>query len=146
MVIKMFQLQDMAKQGQHNKKLILSERLPDFISEPCTLDVAYQVEAKDNFHLIHLKVEGELLITCQRCMQEFNHHYKNETVIAVVRNDERAEQLLELYECFVSSNGEVNLNDLVIDELHLYAPQFHDEISDCDVVVNEILMGKIEAY
>lgn len=139
----MLHLQEMAKHGQQVQTLVLAERLPVFIVGPCQITATYTIEAKDDYYLIHLATDGELTVICQRCMQEFSCPYTNQTVIAVCRNDERAEQLLEFYECFVSSNWQVDLSALVIDELHLYAPQFHAEIEDCDREINEILTGKI---
>lgn len=143
----MLYLQELAKQGaKRHEQINVSERLPSFISEPCQIDVTYQVEAKDDFHLIHLEIKGELNIACQRCMHEFKLSYNNPTVVAVARSDERAERLLEEYECIVSSNWQVSLEDLVADDLHLYVPQFHQEISDCDEEINRFLTGKIESY
>lgn len=142
----MLHLPEMAKQGQQTQIVTVTERLPDFLIGPCQLNVTYRIEAEDDFYLIHQHVTGELSTLCQRCMQEFFNPYDNQTIIAVCRNDERAEQLLEQYECIVSSNGQVDLQELVIDELHLYAAQFHPEISDCDSEVNQILTGKIETY
>jgi uncharacterized protein len=142
----MLNMQELAKQSQHTKTMLIKERLPDFINTLCQVDVTYQVEAKDNFYLINLRVQGELNISCQRCMNEFQLSYDNPTVIAVCRNDERAEQLLEHYECIVSSNWQVELEDLVSDELHLYVPQFHQEINECDHEINQFLTPQIEAY
>ncbi|KTD50739.1 YceD family protein [Legionella quateirensis] len=142
----MLHLQDMAKQGQQTQKLTVTERLPSFINGPCQLTVTYSIEAKDDYYLIHMQTAGELVIVCQRCLCEFSSQYANQTTIAVCRSEERAEQILELYECIVSSNWQVDLVELVIDELHLYAPQFHAEIEDCGSEINEILTGKIETY
>lgn len=140
----MLHLQDLAKQGTHSTALTLTERLPNFLSAPCHLNVTYQVESEDDFYLLHLEVNGPLVVTCQRCMQEFNHPYNNQTTIAIAHSDERAEKLLEQYECIVSTNGQINLDDVLIDELYLYAPEFHPDINDCDSVVNQILSEKIE--
>lgn len=137
----MLHLQEMVKQGSQNRTIILSERLPNFITAPCHLHVTYQVEAKEDFYLIHLHVTGELPLQCQRCLDEFNFPYDNRTVVAVCRNDERAEQILEHYECIVSANLQISLEDVLIDELHLYAPQFHAEMCDCSSEINQILMG-----
>lgn len=142
----MLHLHDLTKQDKQIKSLILTERLPNYLSVPCHVNVTYQVEAKDKFYLIHLNVTGELNIICQRCVKEFSFPYENQTEIAVCRNDERAEQLLEHYECIVSSTGEVELEDLIIDELHLYAPLFHPLIDDCDSEILEILTTKNETY
>ena len=135
----MFYLQEMAKQGQRSKSVTLSERLPDFITSPCNLQVSYHVEEKDGIYLIHLHVMGMLSLQCQRCLDEFNYHYDNNTVIAVCRDDARAEQLLEHYECIVAPDLQVSLDDLVIDELHLYAPQFHPDVNDCKSEINQFL-------
>ncbi|CAM2891926.1 metal-binding, possibly nucleic acid-binding protein [Legionella steigerwaltii] len=142
----MLHLQEMVKHGQQTRTVILSERLPNFITTSCQLEVTYHVEAKEDFYLIHLHVKGILPIQCQRCLDEFNFPYDNMTVVAVCRNDERAEQILELYECIVSENLQVSLEDILIDELHLYAPQFHPEINDCSSEINQILVGKNEFY
>lgn len=142
----MLHLQELAKQTQHTKELTVNERLPAFLSAPCHLSVSYQVEAKDNFYLIHLGVRGELTIICQRCMEEFLFPYDNHTIIAVCKNDDRAEQLLAHYECIVSASGEVALEDLVIDELHLYVPIFHSAIKDCDSEINQILSPQNETF
>jgi uncharacterized protein len=142
----MLYLQDLTKQGLQHQKVTIEERLPSYISAPCSLSVAYRVEAKDNYYLIHLDVVAELIIICQRCMHDFNLNYTNQTRIAVARSEERAEQLLEQYECIVSSNWQVSLEDLVVDELHLYVPQFHQEIKDCDEDINQFLTEKNEPY
>ncbi|KTD06432.1 metal-binding protein [Legionella gratiana] len=138
----MLHLQEMVKHGSQNRTIMLSERLPNFITAPCSLDVTYWVEAKEDFYLIYLHVTGKLPLQCQRCLDEFNFPYDNKTVVAVCRNDERAEQILEYYECIVSANLQVSLEDILIDELHLYAPQFHAEMSDCSSEINQILMGR----
>jgi uncharacterized protein len=139
----MLHLQEMAKFGQQAQVVTLKERLPDYVA-PCQLNARYNVEARDKYYLIHLKTTGELDITCQRCMQEFRVPYENQTVLAVCQTDEKAEQMLELYETIVSSNGKVDLVELIIDELHLYAPNVHLEINDCDSKINEILKGCVD--
>lgn len=142
----MLYLQELAKQGPQQKYITVSARLPTFIGAPCALNVKYWVEAHEDSYFIHLEVQGELTVVCQRCMQDFTLNYKNPTTIAVARSDQRAEQLLEQHECIVSSNWQVNLEDLVVDDLHLYVPQAHNEIEDCDQEINQFLTGKAESY
>ena len=125
----MLHLPELAKQGQQTKVIIIEERLPGFLIPPCHLNATFYTEPKDDFYLIYLMVTGALNIICQRCMQEFCLPYNNETNIAVCPNDERAEQILPHYECIVSSNWYVDLNELIIDELHLYAPQYDEHQS-----------------
>jgi len=142
----MLHLPDIAKQNPLHKKIIINERLPSFVKAPCQVSVSYSAAAKDDFYTINLEVEAVLDIICQRCMGEFILPYKNSTVIAVCRTDERAEQLLEHYECIVAANWTVSLDDLIIDELHLYVSQFHPEVGDCDSGINDFLTAKIETY
>lgn len=138
----MLHLQELVKQGEHRQDLTITERVPNFITGPCNLVVHYRVEAEDDFYLIHLHTEGLLTVICQRCLLEFINAYENKTTIAVCRSDERAEQVMELYECIVASNWQVDLRELIVDELYLYVPQFHHAIEDCDDEVNNILTGK----
>lgn len=140
----MLYLKEIAKQDQQFKMVTVTERFPQFIVAPCDLNVMYQVEAKDDFYLVHLHASGMLHLQCQRCLDVFNYLYNNKTVIAVCRDDARAEQILERYECIVSPNFQINLDDLVIDELHLYAPQVHPEIIDCSSEINQFLTEKNE--
>ncbi|WP_058535300.1 YceD family protein [Legionella saoudiensis] len=138
----MLYLQELVKQGQQSKTVTLSERLPRFVATPCVLNASYHVETKEDFYLIHLHVNGELKLQCQRCLDEFSYPYDNSTIIAACRTDERAEELLEHYECVVAPNLQVSLDDLIIDELHLYAPQFHPETEDCSKEINQFLTEK----
>ena len=141
----MLNLQEEVNQGQKAKTITLNERLPAFLTAPCHLNITYQVESKDNYYLMHVHVQGLLNLQCQRCLDEYNFPYDNNTVIAVCRDDERAEQLLENYECVVSANFQISLEDLVTDELHLYVPPFHPEINECSSEINKFLAGKNES-
>lgn len=125
-------LPEIATQSQHTKILSLEHRLPDFLIPPSTLEVTYSVKAEHDFYLIHLRVHGELKVLCQRCMGEFLLPYENETQVAVCRSEARADQLLARYESMVSSDGQVDLEELIVDELHLYVLPYHKEIEACD--------------
>lgn len=142
----MLHLNDLTKQGPQSRALELNERLPDFLTAPCHVNISYHVELKDKFFLIHLQTQADLKIICQRCMNEFPFSYENNTEIGVCKTDERAEQLLEHYECIVSTTGQVELEDLIIDELHLYVPIFHPQVNDCGSEINHILASQIETY
>lgn len=135
----MLNLHDLVKQETQNKTVTLSDRLPHYLSSPCEVTARYQAKIKDDFYLLELHVSGALTVTCQRCMEDYDLAYDNMTQLAVCRTDERAEQLLEHFECVVSKNGSIELEELIIDELHLYVPHFHPEISDCSSEVNQFL-------
>lgn len=128
-----------AKAEQQETKIELHERIPGHISLPCIADCCFFVDSFDNYYLMKLDIDVRLLITCQRCLHEFIHHYKNQTVLAVCNSDEMAEKLMAQYECVASHNNQIDLKELVADELYLYAPEFHLETSDCNSEVNQFI-------
>ena len=142
----MLYLKEMVKYGQKTTTLTVTDRLPHFVLAPCVLDVKYHIVAKEDYYLAHLHVSAALHLQCQRCLDEFNCSYDNHTVIAICRDDARAEELLEHYECIVSETLQISIEDLVIDELYLYAPQSHPEISHCSSQINDFLAEKNESY
>lgn len=143
----MLRLQELSQQqGLSHQNFTLDQRLPLFIKGPCDLTVAYEVKAEQGFYLLNLRTKGLLALTCQRCMEEFSLTYENATILAVCEQEARAEELLADYECIVSAKGQIDLKELLIDELHLYAPQTHEDQSLCDDEINRILMGTIETY
>lgn len=139
-------LATLAKQGISEQPLTLKERLPAYIHGPLHLMTQYQVEAKQDYFVLKLHVSGELLIDCQRCMDAFSIPYQNTTELALVKTDERAEQLLSQYECVLCPTGQIDLADLVIDELYLYAPLFHLEEKDCNEEIRQIIAHNNETY
>jgi uncharacterized protein len=142
----MLYLQELAKCNQQRKTITLEERLPHFVSEPCRLDVCFQIELRDDFYLAHLHVGGLLHLQCQRCLEEFDYSYDNHTIIAICQQEARAEELLTHYECIVAPDLQVRLEDLIIDELHLYAPQFHPDPKDCSNEFKQFLAEKNGTY
>lgn len=113
-------------------QLKLSERLPYYIVSDCTLDCEYLVQQFPNYYLLRLNVSGDLTIQCQRCLAPFTHFYENHTELAICRDDVTAENLMEQYECIVASQNEIDLVTIVTDELHLYAPEKHAELIECN--------------
>ncbi|OGV40402.1 MAG: hypothetical protein A3F46_01600 [Legionellales bacterium RIFCSPHIGHO2_12_FULL_42_9] len=119
------------KPSERRQDILLEQRLPLFIKAPCSVDCHYQLHTEKGYFLLHMQVKGALTIVCQRCLSEFIHDYNNATVIALCLQEETAEKLMSDYECSVIINGEVELSDLILDELHLYAPQKHADVSHC---------------
>lgn len=112
-------------------QLTLSERLPSHIVSDCTLDCDYFVQRHPDYYLLKLHVAGMLSIQCQRCWDVFIYPYDNHTELAVCRDEDVAEKLMEQYECITSSRGDVDLAQIVTDELYLYAPEKHAELIEC---------------
>lgn len=127
------------KHSEQRQDILLEQRLPLFIKAPCQVDCAYQLQKEKGYYLLHMQVSGTLTIVCQRCLSDFTYDYANETVIALCDSDETAEKLMSDYECSVIVNGEVDLNHLILDELHLYAPQKHADLGHCDPLATNYL-------
>lgn len=119
----------------------LTERLPARVQGPCELTCELQVEARSDYYLCTLNVNGIITVICQRCLGTFTYSYNNQSKLAVCHNDEIAETLMADYECIVVKHNEIDLIDIVTDELHLFLPEKHENLSDCDHEINA-LIGK----
>jgi len=134
-------LWELAKTGEtEHTELVITERIPARLEEPCTISVDYQAKAVDDYYLLTLKTQAELGVYCQRCAQLFQFPYKNSLELAVCNNDKRAESLAYQYESLTALHGQVNLEELVTDELHLYAPTHHENLADCDKQIDTWLV------
>jgi len=126
-----------ARTKTEHVSLTLTERLPSRIAAPAILDCSFSIEPRDRYYLFTLEVKGEICLTCQRCMQEFNEFYLNKTILAISNSDEQGEKLMESYEFIVATNNQIDLDELVTDELILYTPEFHADINDCDHEIDQ---------
>ncbi|KTD36261.1 metal-binding protein [Legionella nautarum] len=121
-----------AKEGLQQVKIELDERLPARVASPCVVNCQFDVKALTDYYLLTLRSEAIITISCQRCLDEFSHHYVNQTELAVCHSEQMAEKMLGQYESIVSEHNEVDLVELLTDELHLYAPEFHPSTKECD--------------
>ncbi|MDI9818206.1 MULTISPECIES: DUF177 domain-containing protein [unclassified Legionella] len=132
-----------AQSGQEQVNIKLQERLPAHVASPCSINCQFSVESFDHYYLLTLSVDTLLELTCQRCLKEFSYHYLNLTKLAICDSEEMAEELMERYECIVANNH-IDLQELVTDELHLYAPELHPEMIHCDGEINKFIMTEAE--
>ena len=138
-------LKTSAKHGEKEQVLItLQERLPERISGPCQLACAFSVVNYDDYYLLKLDIKGTLAVSCQRCLQVFSYDYCNQTELAVCATDSVAEALMEHFECIVAEDDQVNLLDLLADDLHLFSPEKHDDFSDCNTEISQLIGGNDE--
>ena len=138
-------LKTQAKQSGLQRVVIkLDDRLPERIQSPSELTCNFKVESYDNYHLLTLDVVGELKISCQRCLQAFQHDYCNQTKLAVCVNDTIAEALMEHFECIVADDDQIDLADILADELHLFSPEVHDDFASCDTEISQLIGGQDE--
>ncbi len=136
-------LKTYAKQaGQQHVVVNVQKRLPERISSPCELTCDFHVEALTDYFLVTLEVRSELVITCQRCLGQFQHAYSNQTKLAVCSDDIMAERLMERFECIVAPDHEIDLTDVLADELYLFSPEKHPDYADCDREISQLISKK----
>ncbi len=127
---------DLKKKGLLGKPsletVFIDERLPSHITHAFELKCQYEVELKGDYYLLKLCEEAMLPITCLRCSQEFSYHYQQKTELVVCSNEKTAEKYQSLYDVIVAHDYLIDLKDILIDNLHLFSPQFHENIESCD--------------
>ncbi len=109
----------------------ITERLPSYISKVWDVEFYYTVERLKDYYLLILDVSAYVRIECQRCMNDFDYHYKNINKIAVCKSEEIAERVMALYEPLVSQTNEVDLVEIITDDLHLFCPENHEDVDKC---------------
>ncbi len=124
--------------------LTMHERLPFSVEAPVVLSCDYRVENCKNYYLLTMNVNGVLAITCQRCLTHFEHNFSHQTSLAVCQDDVYAERLMEQFECIVAMDHQVNLLEIVADDMHLYAPEKHANLADCDREMCQWIAGQDE--
>ncbi len=137
-------LKTAAQQNVTQAKIQLHERLPERVHNASEVTVAYDVTNQDIYYLLTLDVRAVLTVNCQRCLHPFQHDYCNQTTLAVCTDDEIAESLMEQWECIVASNNEVELVEILTDELHLSAPEKHENFADCNSEMKQWIENKDE--
>ena len=83
---------------------------------------------EENRYLIHLAVTADVIVTCQRCLEQLPLTLACENTVAVVWTDEQAAHLPRHLEPLVVEEEACKLWDVVEDELILALPPFsyHD--------------------
>lgn len=126
---------NLKKCAKNNQKqtvtLHITSRLPDFILSPCEVVCHFQVIAQHDYDLLETEISGTLNLICQRCLETFPYQYHHAMQLAVCRNDVDAARYMASFECIVSEAGEVDLLEIATDELCLYCPEKHEDLSIC---------------
>lgn len=123
----------------HTLYVDIDKRLPASLQGPFKIQCNYSLIHCDSYYLLNLEVKGDITVICQRCLDGFNYPYFSKNVIAICNTDEQAEQLMENYDAVVADNNQIDLREIVTDELHLYAPEFHQEITQCNEEINKFI-------
>jgi uncharacterized protein len=87
---------------------------------------------EESRHLIHVAVEADVVVTCQRCLESMPEHVSCNNTLAVVWTDEQAAHLPRHLDPLIVEEQACNLWNLVEEELILAIPSFsYHETEDC---------------
>jgi uncharacterized protein len=126
-------LTDEAKENSRKQIVLdIKERLPVMLHSPCQLTCTYSVESRSDYYLLNMETRGVLELICQRCLQIYSYEHRHASQIAVCKDDHVAEELLHEFECILSKDNQVDLVEISTDDLHLFLPEKHEDIEDCD--------------
>lgn len=119
-------LKTLAKEHKNHKTtLILQNRLPEFVAGDVVANCSYSVKEQEGQYLLFLKVEAQVEIICQRCLNLFKYEYFGDNSLLVCDTEEVAKLKINDYECIVAGNNTVVLEDILIDDLYLFLPDKH---------------------
>jgi DUF177 domain-containing protein len=91
---------------------------------------------EENRYLIHLALEAEVVVTCQRCLEPVCRSVASDNTLAVVWTDEQAAHLPRHLEPLILENEACNLWALVEDELILALPPFsYHDTQECKKIL-----------
>jgi uncharacterized protein len=113
--------------------ITLNNRLPSWVQSPCQINCTIKITSCGNFYLLNLTMDAVLHITCQRCLSTVHSPFHHTTELALCFNEEKANDLMTMYDTVVVESDELNLDDLLTDELHLFAPEIPHEIEVCHI-------------
>jgi uncharacterized protein len=92
---------------------------------------------EENRHVLHVVVEADVAVTCQRCLEPMSVHLSNENTLAVVWTDEQAAHLPRHLDPLIIGDEACNLWDIVEDELILATPAFsYHDTEDCKEIIS----------
>jgi len=82
-------------------------------------------------------IELDIVLTCQRCLDNLSIALKVNFNLAFVRNDQQSEELDSHYEIYVIEEEELATFDLISDEILLSIPMVPTHDYDCIKEINE---------
>ncbi len=86
--------------------------------------------------LIGVKLQADVIVTCQRCLEPMHRQLRSDNTLAVVFTDEQAARLPRHLDPLIVEDQACNLWDVVEDELILAMPPFsYHDIAECSTRV-----------
>lgn len=113
------------KNTKQPQVITLTDQLPQQIQAPCTLQCCWTLTPQDNALHLTLKVEGTLQILCQRCCEMFEHHFQQENTLILFETEAALKLANKAQDTLLIDELPDQLEALLMDELHLYAPEKH---------------------
>ena len=91
-------------------------------------------------------IELDILLSCQRCLDDLSIALKVNFNLAFVRYDQQSDELDSYYDIYVIEEEELATHDLISDEILLSIPMVPTHDYDCIKEINkqEIVEGKSE--
>lgn len=133
------QLKALAGKTMKDVSIHIENRLPSYVNRPCDFYGDIHVKKEDDHYILHITMQGDVFINCERCLGEFEYHQVLETSLAIACSEEAAKRLMSRMEVEVSANASIDLVDVVTDELHLSLPKQHPDTSACDEEVSRFI-------
>lgn len=87
-----------------------------------TLSLTFDLDPDLRVAVLHLQLQAELELSCQRCLDTLKHPVAIDRRLGVVMNELQAEQLPEEYEPLLATPEPLFLRDVIEDELILCLP------------------------
>lgn len=91
------------------------------------------------------EIEAKLTLQCQRCMETFVYDIMTGFLSGIVRSEEEAKQLAEVYEPVLAEENALIIRDLIEDELIVSLPivPMHNP-KDCKIELPKMVLGSDE--
>lgn len=125
--------------------LRLKEALADTVGE-AIIDMQFDRD-ENNTPLIHLKVSTNLILKCQRCLENFSYPISVDVLLSPMTGEEEIAKMQgkAIYEPLVMEGGTVKLQDIVEDEILLSLPLIAKHAQEaCSMVLSEPHEDNIE--
>jgi len=117
---------DLARQGARVSRSVQAQRLPRLEEiapgrGQVFVDMTFDLDGHDR-PWVRGTVEVTVAATCQRCLQQFDHHMRERFALCITRA-EQASQLATEADVLVAEAEAVSIADVVEDELILGLPE-----------------------
>ncbi|MBB1487477.1 YceD family protein [Oceanospirillum sediminis] len=110
----------------------------------CHVRLEFDIDPQ-RIRFIRGKLKGQLMVSCQRCMQPMPIDVDSEFLLAIASSDEAAANLPKQYEPLIVEDEKLELLPVIEDEILLTLPitSYHDE-GECSVSSEMLVSGDVE--